>query len=347
MTERLGERLGVKAGDEILAEVREGERPKRTVVVAGLVNDMIGMSAYMDARALARLMREDERASLAAVAIDPNRAEELYGRLKGIGRVATVTEKVAALRSFEDTTASFILVFTAILTTFAVVIAVGVVYNTARIALQERAWELASLRVLGFTRGEVSRILLTEIGVQLVAALPPGMWLGYQAARGLARLHETEMFRIPVVVEPVDVRLERHRRPRRWRGERADRSPAYRSTGPRERPEDSGIGAMKTWARRGLFAADRGGGRLAGAARIDASAGSGRRGARSGAARSRRSSRRTAARASATATSSRRRSPADSSASRCERETGSRRARSSRSSSRSPRRSSMRARRAS
>jgi putative ABC transport system permease protein len=79
---------------------------------------------------------------------------------------------------------------------------VGVVYNTARIALQERAWELASLRVLGFTRGEVSRILLTEIGVQLVAALPPGMWLGHQAARGLARLHETEMFRIPVVVEP-------------------------------------------------------------------------------------------------------------------------------------------------
>jgi putative ABC transport system permease protein len=202
LTERLGERLGVKAGDEILAEVREGERPKRAVVVAGLVNDMIGMSGYMDARALARLMREDERASLAAVAVDPNRAEELYGRLKGIGRVATVTEKVAALRSFEDTTASFILVFTAILTTFAVVIAVGVVYNTARIALQERAWELASLRVLGFTRGEVSRILLTEIGVQLVAALPPGMWLGYQAARGLARLHETEMFRIPVIVEP-------------------------------------------------------------------------------------------------------------------------------------------------
>jgi len=203
LTERLGERLGVKAGDEILVEVREGERPKRTVVVAGLVNDMIGMAGYMDGRALARLLREDERASLAAIAVDPRRAEELYGRLKGIGRVATVTEKVTALRAFEDTTASFILVFTAILTAFAVVIAVGVVYNTARIALQERAWELASLRVLGFTRGEVSRILLAEIGVQLVVALPPGMWLGYQASRGLARLHETEMFRIPVIVEPA------------------------------------------------------------------------------------------------------------------------------------------------
>jgi putative ABC transport system permease protein len=201
LTDRLGERLGVRPGDEILAEIREGERPKRSVVVAGLVNDMIGMSGYMDADALARVMREDLRANLAAVAVDPPQAEALYRRLKEIGRVATVTEKAGALRSFQDTTAAFILVFTAILTTFAVIIAVGVVYNTARIALQERAWELASLRVLGFTRAEVSRILLAEIGVQLVAALPLGMWLGYQASRGLARLHETEMFRIPVVVD--------------------------------------------------------------------------------------------------------------------------------------------------
>jgi putative ABC transport system permease protein len=203
LTERLAERLRVTPGDTILVEVREGERRREHVIVAGLVNDMIGMSGYMDARALARLLHEDDRASFAAVAVDPGHAEELYGRLKRIARVATVTEKAAALRAFEDTTAQFILVFTAILTAFAVIIAVGVVYNTARIALQERAWELASLRVLGFTRAEVSRILLVEIGTQLLMALPPGLWLGYQASRGLAKVHETEMFRIPVVVEPA------------------------------------------------------------------------------------------------------------------------------------------------
>jgi putative ABC transport system permease protein len=203
LTDRLAERLRVKPGEEVLVAVREGERRKQRVVVAGLVNDMIGMSAYMDARALGRLLHEDDRVSLAAVAVDSHHAEELYGRLKRIARIATVSEKAAAFRAFEDTTAQFILVFTAILTTFAVVIAVGVVYNTARIALQERAWELASLRVLGFTRAEVSRILLVEIGTQVLMALPLGMWLGYHASRGLAKLHETEMFRIPVVVEPA------------------------------------------------------------------------------------------------------------------------------------------------
>jgi putative ABC transport system permease protein len=203
LTDRLAERLRVAPGDDVLVEVREGERRKERVLVAGVVNDMIGMSAYMDTRALGRLLREDERASLAVVAVDPRQAEDLYGRLKRIARVATVTEKAAAFRAFEDTTAQIILVFTAILTAFAVVIAVGVVYNTARIALQERAWELASLRVLGFTRAEVSRILLVEIGMQVLIALVPGMWLGYQASRGLATLFETEMFRIPVMVAPA------------------------------------------------------------------------------------------------------------------------------------------------
>jgi putative ABC transport system permease protein len=202
LNERLAERLRVQPGDEILVEVREGERRTQRVVIAGLVNDMIGMSAYMDAHALGRLLHEDDLANLASVAVDPRHAEELYGRLKRIARIATVTEKAAALRAFTDTTAQFILVFTAILTGFAVIIAIGVVYNTARIALQERAWELASLRVLGFTRAEVSRIVLAEIWIQVLIALPPGMWLGYQASRGLAKLHETEMFRVPVVIEP-------------------------------------------------------------------------------------------------------------------------------------------------
>lgn len=202
LTRRLAERLGVRVGDEVLAEVREGERPKRLVPVTGLVDDMIGMSAYMSGPALARLLREQERVNVAAIAVDRPYADALYRRLRQIGRIATVTEKGAALRAFEETTAQFILVFTAILTTFAIVIAVGVVYNAARIALQERAWELASLRVLGFTRAEVSRILLVEIGVQVLAALPLGMWLGYHAARGLAAMHETEMFRIPARVDP-------------------------------------------------------------------------------------------------------------------------------------------------
>jgi putative ABC transport system permease protein len=138
----------------------------------------------------------------AALSLEPSRASEAYAQLKQFPKVSTVSVKTIALQSFLDTTASFVLVFTGILTAFAVVIAVGIVYNSARIALAERAWELASLRVLGFTRAEVSRMLLAELGVEVLVAIPVGLWLGYELVAALVRTSATEMFRIPAVVEP-------------------------------------------------------------------------------------------------------------------------------------------------
>jgi putative ABC transport system permease protein len=147
-------------------------------------------------------MEEGETVNGVVVRIDRSRATEVYEGLKQLGEVAAVVRKKAALEVFEATTATFVLFFTAILTVFAIVIAVGVVYNTARIALQERSWELASLRVLGFTRGEVSALLLSEIATSILLAVPAGLFLGKLAALGLSKLHATELFRIPVVIAP-------------------------------------------------------------------------------------------------------------------------------------------------
>ena len=145
------------------------------------MHDLIGLSAYMDLGALNRLMGEGDTVSGVAVlsSTAPARADALFRRLKEHPRVATVASKFAMVQNFHETSARNILFFTAILTAFAVVIAVGVVYNNARIALQERAWELASLRVLGFTRGEVSTFLLGELALELMAAIPLGCAAGY------------------------------------------------------------------------------------------------------------------------------------------------------------------------
>ena len=128
----------------MLVDVREGERPRREVVVAALVDDLIGLSAYMDLGALNRLMQEGDVVNAAAIRVDPPLAASVYARFKHLGGIATVAEKRSWLVIFERTTATFVLFFSVILTVFAVAIAVGVVYNTARVALQEQAWELAS-----------------------------------------------------------------------------------------------------------------------------------------------------------------------------------------------------------
>jgi putative ABC transport system permease protein len=200
LTDRLGERLGLQPGDMVMVEVLEGTRVQLAMPVSQFVNDLVGLSAYTQMETLNRLMSEGEVISAVNLTFDQREADTLYRRLKQLPKVATVSIKQAALRSFTETTMTFILVFTGIMMIFAVAIAVGVVYNNARIALAERTWELASLRVLGFTRAEVSAMLLYELTIELLAAIPLGLWLGYQFVVLVATQQPTEMFRIPPIV---------------------------------------------------------------------------------------------------------------------------------------------------
>jgi putative ABC transport system permease protein len=202
LSQRLGERLGIEPGDRVEIEALEGDRPRRDIRVAGLANDQVGLSAYMDVRALNRLMREDDAMTAVTVAMDRSQQDRFYAALKQVPKVETVSIKALSLKAFRETTGLLILIMAGVLSGFALTIAVGVVYNSARIALQERAWDLASLRILGFTRAEVSWLLLGEIAAELAIALPIGLWLGYWAVRLLVDLHETEMFKVPAIIEP-------------------------------------------------------------------------------------------------------------------------------------------------
>jgi putative ABC transport system permease protein len=202
LTARLAQRLNLKAGDPVRLEALEGTRIKREVRVVGLVYELIGLSAYMDLGALNRLMGEGRAISAIAVTVDASQAGDFYRRLKELPKVATVSIKAVALKTFQETSARNVLFFTTIVTVLAAAMTVGVVYNSARIALAERGWELASLRVIGFTRHEVSVLLLGELAVEIAVAIPCGLWLGYLLSVALVNLTHTEMFSIPAVIQP-------------------------------------------------------------------------------------------------------------------------------------------------
>jgi putative ABC transport system permease protein len=202
LTDRLAERLGVRVGDTLVVAMLTGKRNRRSVPVVGVVRDLIGLFAYMDLDALNRLTGEGDTYSTFSVRLDRSQSDALFRHLKEFPRVATVGSKIAMLQNFRDTSARNVLYFTTILTAFAAVIAVGVVYNNARIALQERAWELASLRVLGFTRGEVSVFLLGELAVELAVAIPLGCLLGYLLSWAIVAMTITDMISIPIIVAP-------------------------------------------------------------------------------------------------------------------------------------------------
>ncbi|MBI5531566.1 MAG: FtsX-like permease family protein [Deltaproteobacteria bacterium] len=200
LTSKLADILGVRSGDLLTVEVMEGKRPTRQVVLSATVEELLGVSAYMSQSELNRLMLEGETVSGAFVAMDRAAHGSLYQKLMRTPKVAGVTLREAALFSFENTSAEYLLFFASILVTFATIIAAGVVYNAARVSLAERERELATLRVIGMTRGEVSFILLGELALQVLVALPVGSVLGYLLAMLTASGVDSDLYRIPVII---------------------------------------------------------------------------------------------------------------------------------------------------
>ena len=200
MSSKLAEILGAKPGDEITVEVLEESRPVERVRLAATFDDLVGLSVFMDRHALNDLLREGHTVSGAYMLVDPNAARTLYADLKRTPAVAGVTIREAMLQGFRDTIARSMSLSNFFMIFFACVIAMGVVYNGARIALSERGRELASLRVLGFTKREVGWMLVGEQAILTAAAIPVGFGLGYLLCLLISKAYDTELYRFPVVL---------------------------------------------------------------------------------------------------------------------------------------------------
>jgi putative ABC transport system permease protein len=203
LSEKLAEHLGVRPGGRVTVEVLEGPRPVREVEVTATMRDFSGLAAYMDRAALHRVLREGPRLSGALLAVDAAAQDALYRQLKRTPRVASVVSQRASLRRFEAMMEANLLRMRLVNVIFASIIAFGVVYNAARVTLSERAWELATLRVIGLTRGEVSATLAGEILLLTVWAAPLGLACGTGLAALALRVLETETQRFPLVIAPA------------------------------------------------------------------------------------------------------------------------------------------------
>lgn len=198
----LAERLGLQAGDEVRVEFLEGKQAKGVAVVSAVIDDFLGLSAIMNRDALWQLSGEQQVINGAFLAIDELAHTDINRQLKRLPAVTGVTSPEAMLQSFEEHLADNLLVASGFLLGFAGVIAVGVIYNAARIALSERGRELASLRVMGFHRREVATLLLGEQALLTMLAIPLGWGIGMLVCYALTVGMQTDLYRIPFVSDP-------------------------------------------------------------------------------------------------------------------------------------------------
>ena len=202
LSERLASQLGLHAGDPVEAEFLSGRRETFELTVTGLVEQHFGLGAYMDLDYLNAVFRQAPRLSTVNVTLDENETEALHRAIKDIPRVSGLIELVANRRSFQDTIEENIVVMNTIYITIAVLITVGVSYNAARIQLSERARELASLRILGFGRGEISYILVGEMMLVALIAQPIGWLVGAAIADLMTNAFTSDLYAIPLVLKP-------------------------------------------------------------------------------------------------------------------------------------------------
>ncbi len=201
MSKTLAKILNVKVGDTVRADVLEERRPELDLTVTAIYDEFVGMGAFLDIDKLNSLLNEGPVITGAALMIDPNWNGPLYQDIKEIPSIISMAMMTTMRELFENIMDENMMRIMAVYVVFAAFIASGVIYNTARIAFSERARELASLRVLGLTKGEVAYILFGELAIVVFMAIPLGIITGYGLVAGLVASFETEIFRIPLYIK--------------------------------------------------------------------------------------------------------------------------------------------------
>jgi putative ABC transport system permease protein len=203
VSETLIDKLQMQVGDQVIVEVLEGKRPTVTARVMGTVDDLSGTNVYATRSLVNRIAREGPRITGVWMTVDAEYLDRVYRKLKETPYVVGVNAREATIESFHKTVAESQLQMQAFVVGFAIVIAAGVVYNTARITLSERDRELATMRVLGFTHAEVSVVLLGELAILTLAAIPLGLGFGYGMAWLTTVSLQTDLFRFPLIIRPA------------------------------------------------------------------------------------------------------------------------------------------------
>lgn len=200
LSDALAKILGVKIGDLVEVKLLERDRREARVPVTAIIEGFLGLTAYMDLSEVNRLMREGPMISGVNLLYDPARSDAFFGQLKSTPVASFVGLQQVSLQKFRETMAENIFIMVTVYVSLGMIVAFGVVYNFARISLSEQGRELASLRVLGFHKGEVSAILLTELAILTLLAQPLGWAIGYSFAYAMVQGFNSELYRVPLVV---------------------------------------------------------------------------------------------------------------------------------------------------
>ncbi|MDJ0822829.1 MAG: FtsX-like permease family protein [Paracoccaceae bacterium] len=203
LSHRLAQQLDLRPGDTVQAEFMTGTRETLSFPVIATVDQVFGLGAYTDLEALDAALRRAPRLSVANVTLDAGETEAFHAAIKDTPALAAAVFMSDNRRAFIETIDENQNIMIGVYGILGILIALGVAYNAARVQLSERARELASLRILGFSRSEVSYVLIGQVLLLAIAAQPLGWWIGAAIARLMTNQFSSDLYVVPLVLQPA------------------------------------------------------------------------------------------------------------------------------------------------
>ena len=183
ITEKLAKRLGIGVGDtiQVYAQDRIGNvsGEPSTLTITGVAENYVGSYLYVGPSAWHSLGIQDDATDGWYATLPENQTtRDAFGeKLINQAGVATVDDVNEAIHTYKESLAVVNRVV-AILIVAAALLAFIVLYNLTNINIEERIREIASLKVLGFTRHEVDAYVFREIALLAVFGALFGLVLG-------------------------------------------------------------------------------------------------------------------------------------------------------------------------
>ena len=183
ISEKLAKRLGVGVGDtiQVFAQDRIGNASGEpsTLIVTGVTENYVGSYLYVGPSAWHSLGIQDQATDgwYATLPKDQATRDAFGEKLITQAGVASIDDINEAIRMYKKSL-EVVNRVVAILILAAALLAFIVLYNLTNINIEERIREIASLKVLGFTRHEVDAYVFREIALLAVFGALFGLVLG-------------------------------------------------------------------------------------------------------------------------------------------------------------------------
>jgi len=191
LSEGLARFIGVEKGDKVKIKTFIPNKDDIYVEVKDIIKQSLGTNGYMEISYMGNILLD--KSLITGVYI--NSSDNIKGELENIKGIASI-QSLADMRSIFEQFMGLMIGSISVMIVFAGILGFAIVYNSTIMNIAERRLEFSSLRVMGFSKKEIFKIITKENSVMTILGIILGIPLGQSMISSLESTFSTEIYTI-------------------------------------------------------------------------------------------------------------------------------------------------------